>query len=83
MTYGVIPLALCGLDVLLFLMTYRMALSPHHPIPSSPHLFVLMDWANFFMDATHQKETYKFMDAPPFPGSLKLLSCFRTYVPFV
>jgi hypothetical protein len=22
--------------------------------------------ANFFMDATHQKESYKFMDVPPF-----------------
>jgi hypothetical protein len=41
-----------------------MTLSPHLPIPSiysgpepvegpsSPHLFVLMEWANFFMDAT-------------------------------
>ena len=25
--------------------------------------------ANFFMDATHQKETYKFMDVPPFQKS--------------
>jgi hypothetical protein len=25
-------------------------LSPYLPIPSSPHLFVLMKWANFFMD---------------------------------
>ena len=27
-------------------------LSPYLPIPSSPHLFVLMKWANFFMDDT-------------------------------
>jgi hypothetical protein len=26
------------------------SLSPYLPIPSSLHLFVLMDWTNFFMD---------------------------------
>ena len=27
-------------------------------------LCVHLNMANFFMDATHQKETYKFMDVP-------------------
>ena len=44
-----------------------------------------MEYANFFMDDTHQKETYKFMDVPQLSlrqKSTKISSChFVFFVP--